>query len=650
MTFKFNSERLYHIPHNTARAEEMLLLLDLLDPKREFYTFEEVVKKLLIGEIKKDSFKDFHPKPYGLFTSNNPVDKGSMLEKLQTLKRSGNSGKAVEEIRNELRISAIKATNKIIRKRVKLFKKFTEDPESHYKSFSSCPYKPTKTWKQNWVEFVRDYIDFASILGLVPNYGKSGRFDFSGEEGFYPTPLLKDYQNKNIGLVDLIMSFKYSNSVQNITDLSMYNVKVRPFFCVLRILHEARKKGIEEVERSLLFGVVGCLNDEEEINKAVEFIEHFQTNHGPGFNREVALSEFSEAGGGAFQKECGRISTGMFPFLKYYKLLNKKKKGSMNMISLNKKGEELMLNNPNRAYFYNQSFEGIRLSEIELALLYEFLKLKKLKIDKITKLKFYKKFEHSIKIEELDNSLIKIGNLKSPPISIEKENIIINGIRDQIDINPYIDFDNLEVIKFVSRREPLNKELSHLTETTEKTLLKKKIDTIKKLDKNNLKDLLTPYLSKVYNLSKDLLVTLAAYHNGENGEKETLALLFIKGDLKEKEIKLAKEEIEKVSEDNNINGVWVINYGECVSKESKLLELKRSQVELFNDFGVTVFSSYFNEKCLKEYLYYLLSKMGTKKEAIEEWRIPQFWTWGELFPGEYSHFFNDASNLKTKLI
>ena len=34
-------------------------------------------------------------------------------------------------------------------------------------------YSTKKKWKQNWVEFARDYIDFAAYLGLLPCYYKT---------------------------------------------------------------------------------------------------------------------------------------------------------------------------------------------------------------------------------------------------------------------------------------------------------------------------------------------------------------------------------------------------------------------------------------------------------------------------------------------
>ena len=61
------------MPHNTAIAEELLFLLEIIDLKKRFYSFEELSKLFLIEQIKKNKFSDFHRMPHKKLTENHSV-------------------------------------------------------------------------------------------------------------------------------------------------------------------------------------------------------------------------------------------------------------------------------------------------------------------------------------------------------------------------------------------------------------------------------------------------------------------------------------------------------------------------------------------------------------------------------------------------
>ena len=50
----------------------------------------------------------------------------------------------------------------LIKRRKEEYNNFIQNPDDKINDFFNCQYKPTKTWRQNWVEFVRDYVDFAA--------------------------------------------------------------------------------------------------------------------------------------------------------------------------------------------------------------------------------------------------------------------------------------------------------------------------------------------------------------------------------------------------------------------------------------------------------------------------------------------------------
>ena len=151
--YRLEKSRLYHFPHNSALYEEFEFMLKSLDPEKtskKVYTFGEISKILLVEQVKEGTFEQFHPKPYDIFTKKPPPDFDTLVDKM-----GGKNAKKLSEDRRSA------------------FKRFLEDPNCNYEGFVDVQYKPTKTWRQNWVEFVRDYADLAAYCGLLPAFFKN---------------------------------------------------------------------------------------------------------------------------------------------------------------------------------------------------------------------------------------------------------------------------------------------------------------------------------------------------------------------------------------------------------------------------------------------------------------------------------------------
>jgi hypothetical protein len=641
--------------HNTANAEEILFLLEILDSEREYYTFEEIVKELYVGEVREGNFKEFHPKPNKLFTSITPPDFKTLKNKLTEIHNKKNHRLVVKDVREVLKKEGPEsATNFLIKERVETFKKFNGDFSENYEAMINVPYKPTKSWKQNWVEFVRDIIDFVSIMGLLPNYSKSGRFSFNKNEGFYPTELFKKYKKKNIKFEDLLMSFKYSNSVQNIKDSSMYNIKVRPFYSVLKLLEKLSLRGVGGVERNLLFGVVGCLNGEDEIDSAVNFIIDFIKNHGNKFDQKIAKTNFNLEGGSEFQKECGRIATGMSPLLEHFKLIVKRKIGVQTLISLSSEGKVLLDETPTRSYFYNQDINEFEMNPLTAALLYYFRNQSKKKIESLELKQLYLKFKDITK-DQIDNSLSIISQIENPPILFEKNSIILSKIKDQYDINPYVDFDDFDVMDFVSIQKPIKQKgvssESHVSSDLDfaiQNLRKSHNLTLKNINEFFAKNMVSNFVK----LDEELFIE-TKYFDSEDYEKNSLLLIF--APLEKLTTFVERGFLGKIKEiikNKKIDGIWIFSYSNNEEEEKKTKEkLEKIQHTLHNQLGINLFLSFFQKDCLKEYLIYILKKRKNYNfEYFDEQMVSQFWLWGSLFIGYFTHFFNDPSYLKTKLI
>ena len=69
LTNHINSEDSYHLTHNANVADELLFLIESLDPKKKFYLPEELRKIWLIEEVKSNKYKVWHTDQYNKLKS-----------------------------------------------------------------------------------------------------------------------------------------------------------------------------------------------------------------------------------------------------------------------------------------------------------------------------------------------------------------------------------------------------------------------------------------------------------------------------------------------------------------------------------------------------------------------------------------------------
>ena len=243
--FDIKQDRFYHLPHNSVRVDEFDFLVSKLDISKKHYKAKDLQKLFLIEQVKNDKFKIFHQKPYKNFTQEVPPDRNSLKNKFDELENTvicpTHTIKAVYDKIQEL--GPDDALDWFISNRKESFKKFTSDPEKYYDEFILTPYTTRKEWKYNWAEFVRDYIQFLSYIGIIPAYykGWGGDNQMSGEVGFVISKLGEKYIKGEIKLPKLLMGYKYRNALVNLDNYPQYARKIRPFFISLKILNSFEK-------------------------------------------------------------------------------------------------------------------------------------------------------------------------------------------------------------------------------------------------------------------------------------------------------------------------------------------------------------------------------------------------------------------------
>ncbi len=305
-SFDIKQDRFYHLPHNSVRVDEFNFLVSKIDPAKKHYKAAELQRLFLTEQVKDNKFKIFHRKPYRNFTEINPPDKESLKQKFDALENTPicppNTIEAVYDKIQEL--GPDDALDWFIENRRNAFGRFASDPDRYYEEFILTPYTTQKEWKYNWAEFVRDYIQFLSYIGIIPAYYKGwGREnDMSGEAGFVVSKLGEKYINGEIPLTRLLMGYKYRNALVNLDKYPQYARRVRPFFVALKLFDEFRNKGIPHIERNLLAGLVSCIIDEEEID---EIIRKYKNKLQEEENNNLpALFNINAA----FSKEIGRFA------------------------------------------------------------------------------------------------------------------------------------------------------------------------------------------------------------------------------------------------------------------------------------------------------------------------------------------------------
>jgi hypothetical protein len=394
--FDLNRDNMYHMTHNTAIADELLFLLNNIDLTNKFYTFPQLTKLLFIEEVKQDKFETFHPQPYSNLNRINRV----------------------------------------------LYLKFKADPEKYYDKIINLKYSPTKTWKQNWVEFVRDYVDFAAYCGLLPCYYKTPGNRASENDGYLVSGQLKRFRNNEISFERILLDYKYSNTSINIDRFKQFNIKVRPFYIGLKILESLKKKGINSLERRLFFAVITCAKNEN-IDEIVNYLANWIKTNGNILNETNHTASFA--------KEGGRVATGMQDFYLKYNLLERINIGSCQYFSITDIGSDLLKEVPPNAMYFGEVEvnTGLLYSPLVANILLKFTLSVKKNILTINKKELLNSFS-TLNEETFNMCLGYLQEITPSPIqSISGLSIKLNDFSHQYHVVPYNDFANYNDIIFV---------------------------------------------------------------------------------------------------------------------------------------------------------------------------------------------------------
>ncbi|MFP4403153.1 MAG: hypothetical protein ACLFPJ_02270 [Candidatus Woesearchaeota archaeon] len=679
MVFQINKQRMYHMPHNTALLNEFKFLLEVIDEEKSQYTFKELVKLLLLEQIKQDRFKEFHGNmPYRIFTQEIPPDKDDLIKKFKKIRSNRTKPNGMPDWLFNLitKKSVEEATKKLIEKRKESYNKFVQDPENRIDDFLNCQYKPTKTWKQNWVEFVRDYVDFAAYCGLIPCYYKLPGERSSEEDGYVVSEKLKEYKRGNFDLKDIIFHFKYSNSSINTRRYTQFNIRVRPFYLVLRLLDGLEKKGVAKVERRLLFGAISCFKSEDEIEDAIKFISNFIDKNDNLLSEKNFSSQIS--------KEASRVATGMLPFLEGLNLIECIKDRGISFFKITDEGKKLLSSYPSNSLFFGQYVKGIFYSPLLARLLNIFADCVKNEESKI-EIKILKEKLKISQTEIFDQVLSDLLSLKPCPIiEIKKGIVYLNDLSYQYSVTPFVDFASLKEAEYVIKGGiPFKATKLKKIELPDSELLKEIESRALSDDGSKYEEILETALKKLPGLIKrfgqsssftrlsDVVWLVDVPIDGKF--KKVLTIIeakagkAIKSFKETKEIEDIKNTILEFKEHfTDLYGVWILivdsdqmpsinKHGGYrgagkyqLSFRDKLLRIHHN---ILTSFGKPVLVTGFDVYSFIEYYKYLYSNLYSSSDTTIHEHVEQFFMRGNLFFDDYRYIkvINDANEIKSQL-
>jgi len=657
-TFSLQKEKMFHFPHNSALREEFDFMLRILDPEKtgqRVYTITEICEKMMIEQIKARVFQKFHSKPYGIFTRFPPPDMPTLQKKM---------GK--------------KKAKMLANKRIRAYRNFVSNPEKRVHAFLSIQYKPTKTWKQNWIEFVRDYADLAAYCGLLPAFFKNPYQD-SPEDGYVVSDRMIRYLKGELSFEEVLMSMKYANSSINLERYYQFNIEVRPFYSALKILDILKSNGVELVEYSLLAAVVSCLRHEDEIESAVKLIMQKYLK-GSVVNFEGCPLEKS------FHREAVRFSLSLLSFLKSANLITFHHSKHRRYVRITKKGETLLKRTPGRAAFYMHKIEDI----VVTPLIGYLLNLFSVSVQKGKKILDFKllcqNLKGVVKEKELEDTIIRLSNLKFSPIKkFEKPKIELAPIKNQYSVVSVVDFASSHEAKFVDEGTGAIPEYVKKVEvvTPPSTILNSLFETATSSKGDEYEDMLAKALKSLkfgtvthYGHKKraqrylDIVWQVPIIDSVTNSERVILVLIEAKSgeaikqldertliDDAKRTIRIYRRKLHKIGgiwiwvlDGRNLPATTAIHGGPRQGAKT-FLEKLNELILLTMYVNRPIIVTAMNIDCFVEYFSYLYSILRESTEALNEINTPQFWVWGSLFRpvSSWVFIYEDPKELKRRL-
>lgn len=660
--YVLDPKRLYHFPHNSAIYEEFEFMLRALDPNKtgqSVYTFQEICSILLCEEVKRNRFSLFHKKPYSIFTRKDPPDFKTLVEKLGKRK-----AKRLAEAR---RVA---------------YRQFVKNPYSNYSDFVHVQYKPTKTWKQNWVEFVRDYADMGAYCGLLPAFFKNP-FSSSDEDGYVVSNECRRFLAGSIKPEAILMGMKYANSSINLAMYPQFNIRVRPFYCALRILRDQEDHGIRAIQKKLLGAVVGCLRSEKEIDEAVKLLV-----------KDFTQDSIASFGNGPsqdpeFEREGERFSLSLVSFLEKFKLVDVKSMGRSSFVFPTTRGRNLASNTTRNALFYNHLVDHVKSTPLLGHLLSRFHDCSNRGQSAINIERLARQLQPGVTRSVLEDALQMMCTYLDPcPIlNITKTSLRLSGPEDQYSVTPACDFGSSDEAEFISS----GSIAVGAAITPGISIVKVPVDTVNKLRRAALASVGQDYEDALTSALRDLkfgsVVPLGHVHAGKRytdivwevpvvdrlttSQRTLLVVIEAKSGnaVKQFDERIAMDDIVQTLKQKyssvlpQISGIWIwvldgkalpvahSGHGGHRPGAKSFEEKMNEMLQLSTQANRLVVVSAMNVESFIEYYTYLYRISRNVTPPLSEVKAPNFWIWGPAFRplNGYVFIYNDAYEMRRKL-
>ncbi len=690
-TFNLKADRFYHLPHNAVRVDEFNFLVSKLDPAKKHYKARELQRLFLIEQVKADQFKIFHETPYSNFTEANPSDINKLRRKFEELENTPVCpAHTIPEVYDKIQeLGPDEALRWFIKNRRDSYRRFISDPERHYDQFIMTPYTTQKEWKYNWAEFVRDYIQVLSYIGIIPAYYKGwGREnEMTGEAGFVVSKLGEKYINGEISLPRMLMGYKYRNALVNLDNYPQYARRVRPFFAALMLLKQFKNEGVPHLERNLLSGLVSCIIDEKEIEEIVRKYKRILQNENK--NHLQALFRINSV----FTKEIGRFALPLAKFLIETGLVNTNRIGRFSYLSISELGEQTLAQEPKMIAVSNDVIGKLRLTPIIGYILKHFADAVRAGHQEISISELYESSEllkSLLEAPAFRQLLDDIRGLTESPIAqITDDKIILHDLNYQFSINSSADFSDIYDSNFVEG-VPIKPHKQEIVRVEKSNVLD---GIVQKLTEAALASDGERYEDELFNAVKILIGQDYAFQLGNIGARaqrlsDTVWKVPILFDDEEKKLlvifeskagnainsfdeRKEKDDLKRTirhfaNELTEIAGIWYVvvdgrrlpenqhggfRGGQNLSFEEKLQDIQNTVLSVVNK---PVLVSAMNIYCFTEYykyLYQITRQFGTTFTAFNDTVVQNFWIWGNLFHPirSYSKIYNDHLLVKNTL-
>lgn len=610
----------YHLPHNSIRIDEFNFMLSVIDKSKNYYLYKDLKILFFYEEVLQQKFEKFHSQPH--FNLLNHSDK-TISEAYKDL------------IHNP---SIIKAANLL-----------------------ECQYTSKKTLNQVWNEFVRDYTEYFAFLGLLPTYYKGLVGD--SDKKHYISERLKSYCNGALSLRELILNLKYRNASKNNDSIEMYNIKVRPFVIALNVLRYYYNKGFKYIDPHILSAIVIYSSKEDDYikfckeisNPMLTLADYKKLFFIPNGKNEASFFESTF-------KEIGRATLLLKPYLENIGVVKVEKIGRTNKykpISSAFHFETIA----KKSVYCNDTVGNLKLTPL-IGKVINFCYTHS-QVNKDSTYSFNDIFDNNY---NYDDKLIILKELKNLGVvkSFDNDKVILFSKENQLAINPYTEFFNIEDADYVNNIKYIKLEDNSQIVLTETTQFDDSLKNLESIAYGSNGPLYEASLFKIINDNFDMFKNKKWYGAAATGKrisdiaftvdiydntsrKKILVIIECKAGNAIRSFDERKEidDVEgllKIYPEKHIDGIWywvvngnsLPNYDEHggyrVNAYSKNLLQKLNDIQ----FEVSEFSrmptiiTAFSYNAICEYLRYIYIN-ANGKDVITPYIVPHFWRWSKKF-------------------